>query len=296
MWNRRKSGLVVPAGIVSDLSLSSSQTYLRIKEKALAIEHLYEASNITLVPTSDLARLIEDAKTLSDSWLMGQVDKHATSLLFRAGMLDRIADAILPLSDVSDRTCFLDALQSGTLDLLDRKRSSAKDVLWELELWAVLRRRSFNATLEEPPDIVVTFAESKIGIACKKLYSQKHVQNVLSQAVAQIESNFDFGIIAVNIDDLVPANQILRARTHEGMAKYISDLNTRFLIGHERHFRKYLASGRVISALVSTSVLADVYGAPTRFNTARQSTVWTIPGLPFEKNLQLKSFYDVLMA
>ncbi len=240
-WNREKSGLLVPAGIVSDISLSSSQTYLRIKEKALAIEHLYEVSNVALVPTSDLARLIEDAKTLSDSWLMGQVDKYAASVLFRAGMLDRIADAILPLSDVPNRAHFLGALQSGALDLLDRKRSSAKDVLWELELWAILRQRSFDATLEEPPDIVVTFGESKIGIACKKLYSQKHVQNVLSQAVAQIESNFDFGIVAINIDDLVPANQILRAPTHERMARYISDLNARFLKTHERHFRKYLA-------------------------------------------------------
>ncbi len=52
-----------------------------------------------------------------------------------------------------------------------------------------------------------------------------------------------------------------------------------------------------MSALISTGVLADVYGgASTRFNTARQSTVWTIPGLPFEKNQQLKNFYDLLMA
>lgn len=296
LWHGRESGLVVPQGTVSDLSQSSSQTYLHIKEKALSLEQLYQENNASLPLTSDFARLIADAKTLSDSWLMGQIDRHPMTLLFRAGLLDRIADAVLPLADVPERTRFLEALVSGSLDLLERKRSTAKNVLWELELWTILKRRSFDATLEEPPDIVVNFAESRIGIACKKLYSEKHVQNVLSQAVAQIESNFDFGIVAVNIDDLVPANQILRTPTQETMFQYISDLNARFLDSHERHFRKYLASGRVISALVSTSALADVYRGGTRFNHARQSTVWTIPGLPVEKDRQLRNFYAVLMA
>lgn len=296
IWHGRESGLVVPQGTVSELSQSSSQTYLRIKEKALAIEQLFEENNVPLRLTSDLARLISDAKTLSDSWLTGQVDKYPMTLLFRAGLLARIADAVLPLAEVPARTRFLETLASGSLDLLERKRSTAKDVLWELELWAILRRKSFDATLHEPPDIVVKLAQSKIGIACKKLYSEKHVQNVLSQAVAQIEPSFEFGIVAVNIDDLLPANQILKTPTQETMGKYISDLNARFLGEHERHFRKYLAAGRVISALVSTSVLADVYRARTRFNNARQSTVWTIPGLPVEKDRQLKRFYDVLMA
>ena len=296
IWRGRKSGLVVPDGTISDHSQASSRTYLRIKENALAIKNLYEESNVPLGPTSDLALLITDAKTLSDSWLMGEVDKHPMTLLFRVGLLDRIADAVLPLSNVPDRTRFLGVLASGSLDLLERKKSGAKDLLWELELWAMLKRRSFDATLEEPPDIVVKFGESKIGIACKKLYSEKHVQNVLSQAVAQIESSFDFGIVAVNIDDLVPANQILRTPSQKTLSQRINDLNSRFLSSHERHFRKYLASGRLISALISTSVLADVYRARTRFNNARQSTVWTIPGLPFDKDQQLRNFYDALMA
>ena len=293
---RRESGLVVPDGTVSDLSQSSSQKYLHIKEKALALEQLYAETNVSLTATTDLARLIADAKTLSDSWLTGQVDKYPVTLLFRVALLDRIADAVLPLRDVPDRKRFLDALTSGSLDLLERIKSNAKDVLWELELWAILKRRSFHAILEEPPDIVVKFGDSRIGIACKKLYSEKHVQNVLSEAVAQIEATSDFGIVAVNIDDLVPPKQILRTPTQETMSQYINNLNARFLGAHERHFRNYLASGRVISVLISTALLADVYRASTRFNNARQSTVWTIPGLPPEKNQQLRNFYDRLMA
>ena len=48
MWRGRESGLVIPQGTVSDLSLSSSQTYLQIKEKALAIERLYEGRPIII--------------------------------------------------------------------------------------------------------------------------------------------------------------------------------------------------------------------------------------------------------
>jgi hypothetical protein len=296
IWHRRESGLVVPEGTISDLSLSSSQTYLHIKDKALAIEHLYENSDIPLLPNSGLARLIADAKTLSDSWLMGQEDKHPITLVYHAAHLNRIADAILLTADVPDRLRFLEGLGSGSLDFLQRDRSIAKDMLWELELWAILKQRSCNATLMEPPDVVVKFADSKIGIACKKLYSQKHVQNVLSEAVAQIESSFDFGIVAINIDDLFPANKILKTPNQETMSQYLSDLNVRFLRAHERHFRKYLTPGRVISALISTSVLADVYLAPTRLNIARESIMWTIPGLPLEKDLQLRNFYNTFMA
>lgn len=296
IWQTSESGLATPEGLVSDLSVSSSQTYLAIKENAVAVEDLYAANNITLSPASDLAKLISDAKTLSDAWLMGQADKLPMTVLFRVAHLDRIAAAILPLSDVQGRSKYLNALGSGSLDLLSRKRSNAKDILWELELWSMLKRRSFDADLEDPPDIVVNFQGMKIGIACKKLYSEGHVQNVLSQAVAQIEPRFDFGIAAMCIDDLLPPKEILRAPTQEVMSQEIKKINAQFLQSHERHFRKYLGSGRLISAVISTSVLADTYREKPRFNNARQSTAWTIPGLSTKKELALKKFYSRLMG
>lgn len=295
IWRKMGSGLVVPAGTVSHVSESSSQTYLHIKQKAVALEGLYAQSEVHLPPTCHLARLIVDAKSLSDSWLMNKVQGLPTSLLFRVHFLDRLVDALLPLQNTSNRTEYLRALTSGSLDLLSRDKSKAKDVLWELELWSNLQRRSFDAVLSDPPDIVVVFEDSKIGISCKKIYSEKHVQNVLSEAVAQIETSFSFGVVAINLDDLVPPNHLLRAPTQQTIRGLINDFNTRFLHEHERHFRKYLASGRLLSALVSTNVLADVYRARPRFNNACQWTIWAIPGLPLEKDRQLKRFYNQLI-
>ena len=104
---------------------------------------------------------------------------------------------------------FLTVFTSGSLNLQQRDNSLAKNMLWELELWSILRRRSFSATLREPPDIVVIFEGAMVGIACKKLYSENNVEKVLSEAVGQIEAVFDYGIVAVNLDDLILPDQIL---------------------------------------------------------------------------------------
>jgi hypothetical protein len=179
LWHDTGTGLVIPSGISSDLSFSSSKTYLEIKEKAKAIEQLYADNHLPIPSTSDLARLIEDAKRLSDSWLTNRITETPISLLFRVGHLDRVADAILPLAGVCERIKYMTSLASGSLDLLQRDRSAAKDILWEVELWSILRRRRFDAVLHEPPDIVVEFENATVGIACKKLPSGSDQANSL---------------------------------------------------------------------------------------------------------------------
>jgi hypothetical protein len=221
---------------------------------------MYNDNSLPLAPTCDLKHLIDDAMALSDAWLMDNKDETGMKLVFRVSVLDRIADAILPLSDVPERTKYLSVLASGNLDLQKRSRSLAKDILWELELWSTLRRRSFIATLREPPDIVVAFEDAAVGIACKKLYSENNVEKVLSEAVEQIEATFDFGILAVNLDDLTLPDHILKAPTQQAMGKFIDNLNVAFLQRHKRHFKKYLASGRVISALAATVRLDHLTG------------------------------------
>src|SRR5688572_12787942 len=109
IWLNRRSGLVVPGGTFSVFFVSDSGPYLQIKKKALAVEDLYKKNGVILSASSDLARLIADAKALSDSWLLdvqGPTHLH----LFRVGYFNRIAEAVLPLQGVSDRANFLKAL------------------------------------------------------------------------------------------------------------------------------------------------------------------------------------------
>lgn len=293
LWRRTESGLILPAGHLTDSADASSETYPKIKQKALDVEKLYADSQVPLPINCDLARLIAGAKSLSDLWIMGQ--NVGNSLLFNAGHLKRIADAILPLRSVENRARYLTALTSGSLSLRDRGLSPAKDVLWEIELWETLLRHGFTAELAEPPDIVISFEGALVGIACKKFYSEKHIQNVLSKAVAQIESSFSFGIIAANLDDLWIYEDAQIYESIETAGKAIEVFNERFLASHKRHFKKYLTPGRAIAALVSTDILAEIKHGRARINNMSQMTVWTIPGLEAEKERQLRNFYEQLM-
>jgi len=295
LWQRLASGIFVPNGYESNCSRSDSESYLQMKEKAEQLELLYKEVGVVIPDGSGLALLIESAKQLSDSWLINGAESVSDTVLFRAAHLNRVSDAILTLRSDTDTAFHLEKLTEGSLDLLERDQSVAKNFLWELELLHVLRVHDVEAELREPPDIVANFEGSSIGIACKKVYSEKNVEKVLSKGVSQIEQEYEFGILAVNIDDLVPAGSLLKAKTQQDMAENISALNLQFLRKHERHFRKYLETGRVLSALVSTSVLADVQNGDVRLNNARQSSVWMIPGLSEDKAAVFNNFYTKIM-
>ena len=120
--------------------------------------------------------------------------------------------------------------------------------------------------MREPPDIVVDFNDSRIGIACKKIYSERHVQNVLSEAVSQIQKEFEFGIAAINIDDLLPAKAILNLNSSQAVAERLHQHNGEFLQRHDRHFRKYLAEGSLISAIISSCIISEVPNEKPQFN------------------------------
>lgn len=295
IWRQIESGLSVPDGRVTNYAQSSSKSYLDIKNGAMQLVHLYRENRVPLPGSCDLAKLIGNAIAVSDEWLAGDANKISITNLIQLCHFDRIISAILPLRQEPSRVQFLLKLGSGNLDLLKRTKSASKDWLWEIELLSMLKMRSLKATLEEP-DIVVDFDTTKIGISCKKLYSENHVQNVLSKAVSQIEGSFDFGIVAINIDDLFPADKKIMAESQAALSRRISQFNEQFLRPHERHFRKYLSSGRIISALISTSVLGQVRLPHAKLFNARQSLVWTIPGLPPEKDRALRRFYTQFMS
>jgi len=295
IWRTLESGIVVPEGMFSDRSVRSKKTLLEIKERAQAIESIYNDAGIRMPTNSSLGELVRNAKILSDNWLLDKQDKTNHQMLFLGIHLDRIADAILPLRTVPEKEQYLKDLLSGSLNFFERKRSMAKNVFWELELWSKLRRRTEKVFLHEPPDIVVKYGESRIGIACKKLYSERHVQNVLSQAVGQIENEFEFGIVAINIDDLLPEDAVLKMHSSTAVGERLNQVNSDFIRKHERHLTKYLSAGRILSAIVSCSILTDVESERPRFRNSYQWTVWTIPGLSAKQKKQIDFFYETVM-
>jgi hypothetical protein len=296
LWHSTEAGVLIPNGSVSEASNRSKTNVLHVKSRAVEIEDLYADAGLTMSPTCGLAQLIDNAKLVADRWLTNQTANCTMIDVFYSLHLNRLADAILPLRDVPGKERYLNALTSGDLDCFSHQGSYAKNIFWELELWTILRRGCPSASLQDPPDIVLSLAGGTLGVACKKIYSEKNVEKVLSEAVRQVEGDFSVGVVALSLDELIPPETVLRVRNKMEMDRFLHKHIDDFITRHERHLRKYLSAGRLVSALVSVNVIADVLEWKVRFNNARSSLAWTIPGLPTEKEALLKQFRDIALV
>ncbi|MGB8225835.1 MAG: hypothetical protein WCE45_03055 [Sedimentisphaerales bacterium] len=295
IWSVRPSGILVPAGWITDGATNLEVfDFQKLKDKAVEIENLYKKANIVLRPDSELGRMIQNTKDYCEFRSLGK--PCSWNSFFLCLHLDRLAKAILPLQNEDQQTqcLYLEKLLSGTLDFFKREKSEAKSFLWELEVWSWLREKTKNVKLEEP-DITVNYSGSRIGIACKKLYSEKHVQNVLSEGVGQIEKEFEFGIVAINIDELLPENSVLKAENTNIASEIIQKNNDIFLNKHSRHFEKYFSKSRIISTIISTSVLIDIPSQKPQFSNMYRRIVWTVSGLSIKHKEQLDNFYNTVM-
>jgi hypothetical protein len=190
---------------------------------------------------------------------------------------------------------YLKDLLQGSLNFFEREPSHAKSILWELEVCAKIRKTIPHTQLAEP-DVVVSLQGLKIAIPCKKIFSEKGVSKVISNAVSQFENLFDFGIVAINIDDLIPADVVLKARTFEELGNKLHRANMNFLANHERHFKKYLSNSRIIAVIASTALVADITDESPKFNNAHQWAIWTTPGLLPKHKKAVEVFRNKVMS
>lgn len=283
------AGQFAKIGTTSAFTSVASSPYSGIKSRALSLADLFSLHGLDTRKSASLQQLIDMTISMSDSWDRGAKEEVTFVHLLAAAQIERVATAALSTTHSAAQDSTLRGLLTGSLDLLGREQSKAKDTLWELELLRILIDHKIEATLCEP-DLSVRFSGVPVGFACKKIYSEANVSKVLSNAVSQIEREGEFGIIALNLDDLLPANAILKAPTLAVMSSKLEDRNNAFLRTHERHLRKYLTPGRAISVLVSCAAIADVENADNRFLNARQTTVWQIPGIPDAKAEQMNQF------
>jgi hypothetical protein len=236
------SDLLIPAtlGAKSAVASSTELSFLEGKRRANSVADIYRELGVPIRPNCDLAKHIAAAVKVSDQWMSARVLAIQVGLLVRGIQMDTIASSVLAAKTSPNIAMHLRHLASGSLGVFMRNPSKAKNTLWELKLHAMLRGKSITADLEEP-DIVANVDGMTIGIACKKIYSHSNVEKTLSIGVAQIERLSDYGVLAINIDDLWPPNQLRVATSVEYLGQTLSQENLQFLIRHDRHFRKYLS-------------------------------------------------------
>lgn len=279
----------------SDKSVRHRYGHDALRSKIELIRNLYRESSIRLNPTSQLYELLESARKLVDEWASGDSKTTNMSLLLKSLHVERISNAIQVLSNDDLKEKYLRDLLQGTLNFFEREPSHAKSILWELEVCAKIRKSIPDTHLTEP-DVVVSLQGKKIAIPCKKIFSERGVSKVLSNAVSQFENLFDFGIVAINIDDLIPADVLLKARTFEELHDKLHLANMTFFANHERHFIKYLSKSRIIAVIASTALVADVQDESPKFNNAHQWAIWTTPELLPTHAKAVEAFREKVMG
>ena len=275
-----------------DLERSNRQRFGHeaISSHVEGIERIYSESNIRIGGAHQLFGLLSDAKDLAAQWAEGNIrDETDMSKLFNSLHIERIYSGIKLLDGQNNKEKYLKDLLNGTLDFFHREVSHAKSIFWELEAFTKIKKVIPNTLLNEP-DIVVDIGRYCIAIPCKKIFSEKGVPKVLSNAVSQIENQHEFGIVAINIDDLIPESVLLKAKTFQEAGNKLHAQNMDFLKQHERHFLKYLSASRIVAVIASTSMVADILDESPKFNNFSQWAIWTIPGLKSEHQKSIDEF------
>jgi hypothetical protein len=256
--------------LIAQKSLQSKVNHIVIQDQVNYIEHIYTKSDVRLNSQHYLFKLLQEVK---DNFS----EENSEAIMIKALYISRLADGIQCLENVKDRKKYLTDLLNGSLDFLEHKSSHAKSIFFELEVLTHIKSAFPKSHLAEP-DIVLRMENADIGIPCKKITSENSLQKVLSKAVKQIENNdFEFGIVAINIDDLLPEHKILTTNLFSNVLEILYKHNEDFIARHDRHFRKYLNDSRIIGVIVTTSIFADVALDTPRFNNAFQWAIWTIP-------------------
>ncbi len=258
---------------------------------AIRTRELYSELCISLNPASNLNKLINEVSQISDSWIKGQLEPDPMGAILKVSNAYRVCSAVNAISNEAGILNHLKKLASGDLELLNRNQSFAKDYLFEIEMFVVLKGKGLSPKFEEP-DISISLGGSRVSVACKKIYSEKRLQHSLSKAVAQIQKSKRHGLVAINLDDLHPEQTVLCGLDSDGILDFLNSFNSNFISKHERRFREYMESSRIFACLVSSSLVGDSLKGSVKINNHRQDTLWAIPKLGSERQRLSDALYN----
>lgn len=252
-------------------------SYKEISTLAEQARAIFQSRGIRLHRDSSLGRILRAANDLSTSWdqgkRMGSIHK-----ILGAAQANRVARAVIAAADEINALESLRRIAGNQMDLMGRVQSQGKD-LWELELRDMLRRRGVEAELVDPPDIVATVAGFAVPIACKKIYSEKGVEAQVRKGVKQVEAHGVGGLVALNIDDLLPGDSILKRRNHISASTSLGVFVRQFIERHRFTLQRYVAEGRCDGIFISATCVCDLDEGAPRFSTVTDTTLWSLQNL-----------------
>lgn len=295
-WIKTDSGIYVPSGIIHESQKGNKVNFIAVKKMAESIEEMYLVNSIEIPNNSDLFKLIENAKQISHDRESNNIDNITPDKIYENVNFLRIAEAILSLKDNINCKEHLKKLIDGNLDLKNHEQSPAKDKLFELQVYNRIKIRNYKVQLIEP-DIVIFDNGVETGLACKNVYSEKNIGKVLSGAVHQIEDSTKYGMVTLNIENLLPEGKNLVVHNNmDGANDRLQKHLNNFLADHKRHFKKYLSSDRIAGVIVSTICNVKFVNGKTKHSTFWYNTqyiIWIYPECNIGNEKRIKTLQRI---
>ncbi len=249
-----------------------TDTFDQVAAKANHVRVGLEERGIRLRAGSALWQLLRQADTLSLVWAEG--GKPRNEVVWDTLHVNRLADAVISLLDEPGIELALTRIASSVMQPEDRNVSQGKAALWELILLSFLKSRGFSVRAAEP-DILVDFGFGDYPIACKKSWSEKGVKDHVRKAAKQLAPFRNGGLIALNLDDLVPPGHGLTAPTLDQAGSRLSLAQQAFIKKHKGLLAKAVIEGKCEGFIISTTVNAILTEEKTQPNLVSNFTVWS---------------------
>lgn len=245
-----------------DFKSSSYADIVQLVDKA---ENVVRARGVRFTRGSVLHKLFADARKLDKQWTL-QNKSPALVTGINAAYAEKIARIIFELEKAPGVDEALQRIAGNDVNLSNRFKSQGKDALWELTLLTALRRKITRAELIDPPDIVIDFGMGDYSIACKKIYELKSFASRLQDGVRQISKSGNPGCIAVNIDDLLPGDNILVSQTPSSALAFLSKEIKKFFYSQINAFERIRGKSYLDGVMISASTISDIEATSTRLN------------------------------
>lgn len=269
-------------------------TYEQIHQKAQLVRQIFAQREIKIRNGSALDQVLRKADVLSKAWsAQGAVPDAA--VFCEAAFVNRLADAVTALPDEAGIKTALERMAGSIMQSDNRQQSQGKDSLWEVILLAELRARGLAAIAAEP-DILLKINGADYPIACKKIWSVDNMCKQISKGAHQVAPFNNGGIIALNLDDLVPPGHVVAQPTNVEAQRHLALCNAAFIDSNKHTLRRAVMEGAFDGYLISTTAPAIMEDEATSFSLCTASTLWYPADAPQERVERIIAFAQAHIA
>jgi hypothetical protein len=256
------------------VSQARHDSYEQIAAKAHLVRQIFAQRGINIRRGSALEQVLSKADLLSQAWNTG-AESPGANVLCEAAFVNRLADAITALPDEAGLKEALKRMAGSIMQPDDRQASQGKDAVWEVVLLADLKVRGMKAIAAEP-DILVNFGIGDYPIACKKVWSEDNVEKQISKGGKQLRPFSNGGVIALNLDDLVPQGHVVAEPNRAAGQSFLFGFNSAFVARNRVVLERAIETGKCDGFIISTTSPAVLQEEETSFNLCTATSLWHI--------------------